>query len=349
MPRDDALKRPLPAQIVASISSALSIWRLGGSAIRGMPAGPAGSSKAVSWELQRGGRADPRVDKRSEWQARVPGDTLGAMNAIQVIYGVDFSGAEKSAGRLIWICRVSVGDTPLVESCVPAAELPGSGARRTLCLSALCRFIAEHDSQAIFGLDFPFGLPRPVLKEVGWDQFVRSFGATFADCDSFRELCKQTANGRELKRRTDIETETPFSAYNLRLYRQTYFGIRDVISPLLRSASAWFAPMEKLIPDKPCVVEICPASTLKRHGLYRPYKGALPDHLTGRREILAAIEQRSSLRFRDPLIRDVMLSETGGNALDSLVAAWAIHEMRGTPRILETEESDYRDEGRVYP
>lgn len=271
------------------------------------------------------------------------------MNAIQLIYGVDFSGAEKNAGRLIWMCRVSlIGATPLVESCVRAEELPGSGVRRASCLPALCRFIAEHDSRAIFGLDFPFGLPRAVLKEADWDQFVRSFGTAFADCDSFRTLCRQTANGRELKRRTDIETQTPFSAYNLRLYRQTYFGIRDVIGPLLQADSAWFAPMDKRSPAKPCVVEICPASTLKRHGLYRPYKGALPNHLNGCRQILASIEERIHVRFSDPLLRDTMLSETGGNALDSLVAAWALHEMRGMPRILETEESDYRVEGRVY-
>jgi hypothetical protein len=56
----------------------------------------------------------------------------------------------------------------------------------------------------------------------------------------------------------------------------------------------------------------------------------------------------SGIRFMDPVFRNVMLSETGGNALDSLVAAWAILGMRRIARILETEESDYRVEGRVY-
>jgi hypothetical protein len=174
------------------------------------------------------------------------------MHATQVIYGIDFSGAEKDAGHLIWICRLSLaGDAPLVEDCVRAELLPNSGTRRTLCLPALCRFIAEHSSRAIFGLDFPFSLPRVVLGDAGWDPFVRSFAATFPDCESFRTLCRQKANGRELKRRTDRETRTPFSAYNLRLYRQTYFGIRDVIGTLLQTGSAWFAPMEKRSPDKP--------------------------------------------------------------------------------------------------
>lgn len=106
--------------------------------------------------------------------------------------------------------------------------------------------------------------------------------------------------------------------------------------------------MEERSLDKPCVVEICPASTLKRHRLYRPYKGASPEHLAGRREILTSIVEKSSIRFKDPLTRDIVLSETGGNALDSLIAAWAILGMRGTPRMLETKETDYRVEGRVY-
>jgi hypothetical protein len=187
-----------------------------------------------------------------------------------------------------------------------------------------------------------------VLGGAGWDPFVRSFATRFTDCESFRTLCRRRADGRELKRRTDRETQTPFSAYNLRLYRQTYFGIRDVIGPLLQSGSAWFAPMEDRRAGKPCVAEICPASTLKRHGLYRPYKGTLPERVTGRRNILSSIEEKSGVQFKDPRFRDIMLSEAGGNALDSLIAAWAICAMRGTPRVLETGESDYRLQGRVY-
>lgn len=210
------------------------------------------------------------------------------------------------------------------------------------------RLIAQHDSRAVFGLDFPFSLPRAVIEEDGWHAFVNSFDINFADCDSFRRRCRETAAGRELKRQTDVETLTPFSPYNLRLYRQTYFGIRDVISPLLRTGSAWFAPMEKRLHGKPCVVEICPASTLKHHGLYQPYKGRSADRVAARRLILSSIEDRSGMRFSDPSTRDVVLREAGGNALDSVIAAWAIFRMRGTPRILETEESAYRVEGRVF-
>ena len=43
-----------------------------------------------------------------------------------------------------------------------------------------------------------------------------------------------------------------------------------------------------------------------------------------------------------------MLEEAGGNALDSLIAAWAVSGYVNEPRSLETEESDYLVEGRVY-
>ena len=214
----------------------------------------------------------------------------------------------------------------------------------------LCRFIGQHGSSAIFGLDFPFSLPRALLGENGWPTFVRSFANTYPDCESFRTLCHQKVSGCELKRRTDRETHTPFSVYNLRLYRQTYFGIRDVVAPLLGSGSAWFAPMERRVPAKPCVVEICPASTLKHLGLYRHwhYKGRSSEHCAARRAILCALEETRRIRFEDHDTREMMLSDVGGDALDSLVAALAIYGLHETPEILETDESDYLAEGRVY-
>jgi hypothetical protein len=60
---------------------------------------------------------------------------------------------------------------------------------------------------------------------------IRGFAERFATPHFDRRL---RALRRELKRRTDIETATPFSPYNLRLYR-THYGLRDVIALLVRS------------------------------------------------------------------------------------------------------------------
>jgi hypothetical protein len=151
------------------------------------------------------------------------------------IYGVDFSGAAK-AGNKIWITSgVIEGKALRVEACHRAADLPGSSQDRDRCLAALRDFIRQGEASA-FGLDFPFGLPRALIQEDCWEDFIFSFSNRYPDPEAFREACRAVAGGSELKRVTDRESHTPFSPYNIRLYRQTYFGIRDVLGPLLRPA-----------------------------------------------------------------------------------------------------------------
>ena len=77
---------------------------------------------------------------------------------------------------------------------------------------------------------------------------------------------------KELRRVTDIEARTPLSPYNRRIYKQTYYGIRDVIAPLIASGAACALPMQAAIPDRAWLLEICPASTLELMGLRESYK-----------------------------------------------------------------------------
>lgn len=70
-------------------------------------------------------------------------------------------------------------------------------------------------------------------KRKPWEDFVRSFAERCSDPQHFKEACRAADGGRELKRVTDKESHTPFSPYNLWLYRQTYFGIRDLLRPLV--------------------------------------------------------------------------------------------------------------------
>ena len=63
--------------------------------------------------------------------------------------------------------------------------------------------------------------------------FLSGFGQRL----NFRESCTDAAlrlgDRKELKRRTDIEAKAPFSAYNLWIYRQTYYGIKELLGPLV--------------------------------------------------------------------------------------------------------------------
>ena len=159
------------------------------------------------------------------------------------IHGIDFSGAA-DAGRKIWITSgVIEGGCLRIESCRRAETLDGSGKSRDKCFAALQDFI-EKERTGIFGFDFPFGLPEELVKEnklVGknrWEDFVLDFPEHYGNLEEFREKCCKSISGRELKRLTDRESKTPFSPYNLRVYRQTFYGIRDILHPLIQKACA---------------------------------------------------------------------------------------------------------------
>jgi hypothetical protein len=80
------------------------------------------------------------------------------------IYGIDFSGAQ-DAGNKIWIARgMPKGNRLLIEECSSARALFKSGKDLLPCLAALVELI-ESSQDAVFGFDFPFGLPAALFRE----------------------------------------------------------------------------------------------------------------------------------------------------------------------------------------
>lgn len=265
---------------------------------------------------------------------------------MQRIIGVDFSGGAQ-AGQKIWLTVGRVEDDRLlIEECVRGAALPASNRDRTRCLAALRAFIRSAGN-ALIGLDFPFGLPRELITDKQWAAFIRSFPARYTTPQDFRRACFAAAHQRELKRVTDVETRTPFSPYNLRLYRQTYYGLRDVINPLVRDQSVCVLPFQPARSGVPHLIEICPASTLKRMKRYLPYKG----HSSEQREARALIWRslrREGLRLADRL-KPIVLADPEGDALDSIIAAWATYQARkAIEQGIDRAKPEYRIEGYVY-
>jgi hypothetical protein len=195
-------------------------------------------------------------------------------------FGVDFSGAE-DAGRKIWISYgIYSAGSLTIKSCNSLARLTGSK-ERDFCLRFLRDQIASNPD-AVFGLDFPFGLPLEITGGQAWEDFILQFPGKYPDAEAFREDCRRQTGNREFKRRSEKEHKAPFSPYNLRLYRQTYYGIRDILHPLVMEKLACAPPMQTVDPDRPVVVEICPACLLKKMGMYRPYNShsaGLPSHI----------------------------------------------------------------------
>jgi hypothetical protein len=215
-------------------------------------------------------------------------------------------------------------------------------------VAALREFIPKH-ADAAFGLDFPFGLPARLVVEPSWEEFVRAFPKRYGSPQKFRGACRRAADGRELRRVTDLESRTPFAPYNLRLFRQTYFGIRDVLAPLIADRSASVLPMQPALPGVPWILEICPASLLKREGLYAPYKGKTRTHVRARARILDRFAASGELLPPAPEVRHSLLADPGADALDSVLAALAASRALRTPAsLIAPGDERYLREGYVF-
>ena len=259
--------------------------------------------------------------------------------------GIDISASRRS-GDLTWVATIVPARTaPELVSVVPARGLLGRARTPDAVFPALADWIGAQ-RHAVIGIDSPFGLPRALMSGADWMELVAGFPTRFVDPEAFRDICRRIAGGREWRRDCDREAKTPFAAYNLRLYRQTWWIVAGLLRPLVLSGCARVVPMQMPAPPLPVLLEACPASTLKRLGAYRPYKGSGADRHAGRLAIVRSLS-REGLRIGAPYAITVT-EDPGGDALDAVVAAWAAWRAARTPgAFLARSEAD-RLEARVY-
>lgn len=263
------------------------------------------------------------------------------------VVGVDFSGA-RDAGNKIWIAESEVAEAGLrILSCRRARELPNGAVERDGALRALADYLAGQ-GDIVAGLDFPFSLPPELIREPSWERFVRGFTTRYPTPERFRADCARRADGRELKRRTDVEAQVPFSAYNLRLYRQTYWGIGAVLHPLIANGSARVVPVQAPRDGAPLIAETCPASILKRVGLYGSYKGKDKTLRDARAAILGGLVERGLLRRPKASTVSTLVDDAGGDAVDAVVAAIGAARVAADPGSAQPRDDLDRIEARVY-
>lgn len=208
------------------------------------------------------------------------------------VYGIDFSGA-RDAARRTWITRMDGGTVTWVK-------------RETELGEPLVQFLAN--AGCVVGIDAPLSLPAD-LMDGGWEQWAREFGSRFPNADAFRADC-QMRSANEMKRAVEREAKVPFASWNLRLYKQTWRVMSELVSPLLREGRAVVAPQQPLRPGVTTLIEVCPASTLQRLGLRVPYKGRRPERRAARQRLADSFEAPS-----------LVIDDPGGDALDSVIAA----------------------------
>ncbi len=219
---------------------------------------------------------------------------------------------------------------------------------RATALPALVRHLRGL-GPAIVGCDFPFSLPERFVAPDDWRGFVIGFPGRYRTAEAFRDSCRTATGGREVRRLCDVEAKVPFGAWNLRLYRQTWHGIAELLRPLLLAGDVAVLPMDPPDENRLWLAEICPASFLKRIKLYAPYKGRAAAHGAMRTEILSRLVADRLLAAPEPAVERIVLDDPGGDALDAVIAAvatwrnWREGVLAGSAR-----NSTEAVEGRVY-
>ncbi|WP_340819517.1 hypothetical protein [Methanolobus sp. WCC4] len=275
--------------------------------------------------------------------------TFAATGRKRRIFGVDFSGA-KDACKKIWVSSGRPAGNGLhIDECYRMADRldPAviSHAGRDECFAAL-RSLIVNNSDAVFGIDLSFSLPAQLI-EGDWEAFIESFPSNYPSAEEFRESCRSQAGGKELKRVSEIKARVPFSVYNLRLYRQTYYGIRDVIRPLVRDGLACFLPMQEAKGGKPWLIEICPACRLKKEDMYLSYKGKDDDKHSSRVQILEHFMNKGLVIPHS--LQERIVEDTEGDALDSIIATYSTYtSLPGLGETSNTLPGDQAVEGYTF-
>ncbi len=256
--------------------------------------------------------------------------------------GIDFSAARDAAHRT-WV-TLAVGDhdqLTLVEMCPARALLEDLSQPVT---AALVSFIARSGS-SIIGCDACFSLPLP-LVDTTWEEWLSTYHRRFPDADALRHAGRDPS-GRERKRLTDRLLQAPFAPTNLRLFRQTDAWLREVLYPLVQRRMVAVAPFHPRTPDRPYLLEVCPAVSLRVLGLpYRGYKGTRASAQAARIRILRDLQDLGVMV--PPALSDIVVAQPGGDALDSIVAAVSVWLVMMQQPALSNLPAEATREGWIY-
>jgi hypothetical protein len=235
--------------------------------------------------------------------------------------GIDFSGGKQGAEKT-WLAEVG--------RCPETDQLVLNRLGNRWSHASLRQEIREQRNLPIL-LDFPLGLAAFTCQQLQiagsdcWQIWERV--ANCRDPDDFRAICRGPHSGPgsegRHKRQIDYLTKTPFAPINLRMYRQTYQGMTQVLLPLGRLPGAdqvtvlpW--DLKRDLNPNGWLAEGCPASFLKKIGwLAQKYK--MPE-TTNRALLLSQLAGEFTLKV-SPRQRKLILEDAAGDALDALILA----------------------------
>lgn len=227
-----------------------------------------------------------------------------------LLHGVDFSGGADGGRGKIRVVRREAGVRGI------AIESLGAMDRRELL-----RAIEGANGPSLWRIDAPFGLPIETLEAHGlgasWIEtarWMRSFGSPRAWRTALRER-----NRREPRRLCDRASSTPMAPMNLRVFKQTWTLVCEILLPLAE-AGIRIEPMHGG-PHETVVAEGCPASALRLRGWpSRGYKGRGDPPREARRAILAhlAAEWRDVATIPSA-VGEAAIDDEEGDLLDAML------------------------------
>lgn len=227
------------------------------------------------------------------------------------IHGVDFSGGDSGGEAGIRIATRRLGSEGRVER---IERLDRNTLRRRI------RAGLDGRDRHLWLIDAPFGIPLPTLDacdvERRWDAVVQWMSGFESPREWRRGVRSMTR--KEPRRLTDRNSWTPLASMNLRIFKQTWTAMVELLAPLA-AAGVRVEPLAGPPDSRVVVAEGCPASLLKRGGdSARGYKGRSETNLDRRSEILATARSRWGLRVADDAA-GLAVAGHGGDDLDAVL------------------------------
>ena len=266
------------------------------------------------------------------------------------VFGVDFSADRERAGEKILIAEARVDDGLRVVDCSRVPDRLDAGRRRESAIPALTRFLGGLDGDAAAGLDFPFSLPADVVAVDDWTEFLRRFPAWADDPEDMARTSEARASLNGDDGHPMRATEEPLGAMspcNLRLRAGTFYGIRDVLRPLVLSGRVRVPPMQSPSSDHPSLLEVYPAGTLDDLDGHRTRYKASGEEPRERRAANLDLLVGDGVEVTEE-VRERVLADEDGDALDAVIAAFAAAQNAVDPSNLRIDDGRRLLEGHIY-
>ncbi|MDI9403538.1 MAG: DUF429 domain-containing protein [Limnohabitans sp.] len=258
-----------------------------------------------------------------------------------VIHGVDFSGGEGGGAAKIRIAERALATRSAV---AVRGRIDRNGLRRAILES-------RNDGRAhLWRIDAPFGLPlecfageRPASMPKGaltWLD-IATWMSEFQTARDWRGAMREMSR-REPRRACDRALRTPLAPMNLRVFKQTFTVITEILLPLAREGVEIMPVTVETDGDaghaSVRVCESCPASVLQHRGWpAKGYKGKGEPPRVVREEIVRLLRKDGLEIASDTAVEAI--HDVEGDLLDALLLT--------TAPIQEQVPAEFADVARV--